>query len=260
MKQKMVKSNVNKSSFKEDMGELLTDNEVLKALTEVSRITFKDKFVYAVKHPVALFTGKFFMTIAIIVISCLVSIKIYTYQPKEITQPIKSEDFSDAEIFKKLQDSHKDYLNLSKKQRVITWIVKFSNVSYKLDGNPKYDQYDCVGAFAYYLWGFGSNVKHEPVNKVATRLNNLVTNGTCKQRKSYKEVDAGDIVVIQVQKNRPSHIGIVYGKMNNYLQIMDVSVKTMGMDIYDKPFNDEMIYGVFEMSFSFWIGDLLKEM
>lgn len=259
MKQDMIKNNIDNSGFKKEMEELI-DNDTLKALADVSKFSFKDKFVYAIKHPIALFTWKFFMTIIVIVISCLVSIKMYTYQPSEVIKPITSEGLSDIETFKRLQESHKDYLSLSKKQRLVKWVVKFSDATYKLDGNQKYKEYDCVGAFSYYLWGLGSNVQHEQVTKVTKRLAGLVENGSCKQRKNINQVKEGDIVIIQTKKNSPSHIGIIYGMSNKYLQICDVSAKTMGMDIYTKSFNDDMIYGVYEMSFSFWIGDLLKEM
>ncbi len=237
----------------------LIDEETLKALSAVSKITFKDKFIYAIQHPITMFTGKFFMAIIIIIISCLASIKIYTMQPNEIIQPIKAEDFSDAETFKKLQESHKAYISLSKKQRLIAWIVKFSNVTYQLDGNPKYDQYDCVGSVSYYLWGFGSNTRHETVTSMVKRFENLVATGSCKKRKSINDVMPGDIVVIQTERNKPSHVGIIYEVRNNLMQIMDVSVKANGMDIYDKTFNDDMIFAVYEVSFSFWIGDLLKQ-
>ncbi|OQB40861.1 MAG: hypothetical protein BWY04_01180 [candidate division CPR1 bacterium ADurb.Bin160] len=260
MKQEMIKNKIEQTpeQLKENLEGLIND-ETLQALADVLKITLKDKFIYAIKHPITIFTGRFFLALVIIIISCLASIKIYTMQPKEIIQPITAEDFSDAETFKKLQESYKNYLTLSKKQRLIAWIVKFSNVTYKLDGNPKYDQYDCVGAFAYYMWGFGSNVRHETVTNMVKRLENLVSNGSCKKRKNITQVVPGDIVIIQTERNRPSHVGVVYDVRNNFMQIMDVSVKANGMDIYDKSFNDYMINAVYETSFSFWIGDLLKQ-
>jgi len=258
MKEEMIKNNIKNSSFKNEMSEII-DNDTISALSKVSNISIKDKIIFAITHPVALFTWKFVLTIFMIIIGSLVSIKLYTYQPSELINPISYENFSDAETFKKLQETHKDYLNLSKKQRLIRWVIKFSDAKYKLDGNQKYKEYDCIGAVSYYLWSFGSNAQHEQVSKVAIRLKNLVNNGSCKERKKLSDVKEGDLIVIQTEKNRPSHIGIVYGIMNNQLQIMDVSAKTMGMDIYTKKFNDDMIYGIYEMSFSFWIGDFLKE-
>ena len=61
-----------------------------------------------------------------------------------------------------------------------------------------------------------------------------------------------------MEKNRPEHVGVIVKKINNYYQIVDVNVKLGGMGIYDLPYNDRRIYGIYEPGLAYWIGSLFK--
>lgn len=158
-----------------------------------------------------------------------------------------------------LKQSHTYYTTMATKDELlIAWIKSFSSWNYSLGGDPRLSRGDCTGAVFTFLRQWNSNVHFENVNATARRAENLVTRGEMQKRSSINDIETGDLIILKVG-DVPDHIGIVYDTPNGFVRYMDVNALVQGWDLPKRRFDDKVIYGIYSMSYSFWLGDLMKQ-
>lgn len=179
--------------------------------------------------------------------------------PDKIIETKKADEkFGLLQRLKSLKESHNYYVKMAtKNELIVSWIKQFGNWRYVSGGDPRYNTGDCIGAAHKFLRSWGANVAFENVKKTVGRINNLVSRGEQKKRKNRRQIKTGDIIIIRSSRG-PSHIGIIYDvTTTGYIRYMDVNsmMKTWGLQ-YHK-WKDWSIYGIYEISYSFWVGNLM---
>lgn len=158
-----------------------------------------------------------------------------------------------------LKQSHTYYTTMATKDELlISWIKSFSNWKYSSGGDPRYDKGDCIGAVYTFLRNWNSNIYFENVPLTAQRCENLLNRGEIDKRKTLNEVKTGDLVILQTM-GKPDHVGIVYDVANGYIRYMDVNVLVQTWDLSRRRLDDKSIYGIYSVSYSFWLGDLMQQ-
>ncbi len=237
--------------------------DVMLKLTEPFKVPLFEKILTFIKHPITQFAGHKLLLLLIIMIvsfsSAFFTAKLIQPQ-KSKYERINAEDYSPEKYYEILKQRHAEYKKLTPAALQIRWIELFSKFEYRLDGNSKYKQADCVGSVEEFLWSWGANVAHLTVVEKLKILKQYNEQGLNEERKSYNQVQPGDIVFIQIEEDRPSHVGIVFDKANGYIQIMDMNAKVKKMDFYDLKFDDKKIYAIYEIGLAFWAGDTFKDL
>ena len=80
------------------------------------------------------------------------------------------------------------------------------------------------------------------------------------KRLNVKQVKNGDIIFfnpMQINDENRWHVAIVYDVNNNYICYMDVNGKLGTMGFNYEEFGSRKIHSIYDVSFAFWIGDLL---
>jgi len=253
---------VKQSHFNTNVEEINSD-EVASKLMQPFKIPLKERIVNFIKHPITQFAGHKLLLLAILIIVSF-SAAFFTakiIQPKtQVYERVNAEDYSPTKYYEILKQRHAEYKKLTPAALQIRWIELFSKFEYRLDGNSKYKQADCVGSVEEFLWSWGANVAHLTVAQKLKVLKTYNEQGFNDKRTSYNQVQPGDMVFIQLSKNRPEHVGIVYDKASGYLQIMDINAKVNKMDFYDLYFTDEKIYAIYDIGLAFWSGDTYKDL
>lgn len=171
----------------------------------------------------------------------------------------KSNNVSLDKSIKDLKKSYRKYKQATKEELIVKWINFFSRSSYKLDGNLRYGQYDCSGALVTYLrFGWNSYVKFESVKQIKTRVEREAKLQRINIRRSIKQVKPGDIIIFKPNKRGYWHCGLVYDVSNGNVLYMDVNSSAKGMWFGIEKWGSSRISMVFEVTYAYWIGDLLK--
>lgn len=159
-----------------------------------------------------------------------------------------------------LKNTHNYYRKVATKdEMIVRWIEMFSNTTYKNDGNPKYNEYDCLSAVVHYLWKWGSNIKLETIPALISRVELLSKLNQLNIRTSITNVRSGDIVIFKPVKG-VWHLGVVWNvTKSNDIQFMDMNGRNaMGFGEYS--FNSDKIYKIVEVSYSLWCGDYIEQL
>lgn len=188
------------------------------------------------------------------------AISVTLLRPSILREDIVNEDkFGLLAQVKELKVKHSYYTKVATKdERLVKWVIMFSDWDYEQPGNPKFKKIDCSGAVYLYLQAWGSNLHLDSTKTFVTRANNLADRGELSVRKNSSEVRSGDIILIG--DDAPSHMGIVYDVKNDYIQYMDVNGLVKGMGLERKKWGDGSIVGIYEISYALWVGDLLREL
>ena len=132
------------------------------------------------------------------------------------------------------------------------WNEKFHNATYELNGQARYNKYDCLSAIYFFLQDRNSNFPLMKVEFLYAHFKNVT-----EKRKKYKDIKVRDLIIIYVKGNW--HIAIVEGKFGNrMLKYCDVNIKSNGPGYREISFDSRIIKGVYPISFEMWIGNLLK--
>jgi len=158
-----------------------------------------------------------------------------------------------------LKKTHEYYTKVAtKEERLMRWVMAFSNWKYQTDGDPKKLEGDCVGALYHYFSKWGSNFQLENIPWLITRTQNLASRGELKIRKSISDVQSGDIIILKISESN-QHLGVVYTTTGNWIQYMDMNVAT-NMGLEKIQWGNGWITSVVEVSYSLWIGNLMSEL
>ena len=170
------------------------------------------------------------------------------------------EQFSVMSQLEQLKKTHEYYTKVAtKEERLMRWVMAFSKWKYQLNGDPKYQQGDCVGAVYYYFQKWGSNFQLENVPWLISRTQNLANRGELKIRKCINDVHSGDIIILIISSEN-KHVGVVYDTVGPYVLYMDMNVATnMGLTT-PITWGNGQIQSICEVSYSLWIGDLMAEL
>lgn len=138
------------------------------------------------------------------------------------------------------------------------WNKKYHDTKYKWDGNSKYNEYDCTSAVYWFLKDLKSNFQLMSVKQLESKLNQ-----SSYKRKSYNEVQVGDLIVFYVNSSN-WHIGIVDGKGgdgqgNLKIKYCAMDVVSTGAAYGQISFGSSIVKGIYPMTLDLWIGDLLKK-
>lgn len=208
--------------------------------------------------PMKTFSWLSFVITTVIMIF-VIGISAYVYSINSIHKITDyNKEFNKIEQVKYLRKSYEVFKNSTKEEIVVSWVDLFSHSDYQLNGDPKYNQFDCAGALNAVFNYWGANIPIENVKSIVYRCENLAKRGELDIRKNYYEVQPKDIIIIQTSKNDPSHVGMVWNTNNGYVQYVDVNAKVQTIGFNEYKFNDWHIYRIYEVSYSLWIGDLLK--
>jgi len=174
---------------------------------------------------------------------------------------INSEQFSFYQRIREFDKSHQYYTTIATKNELFTkWIELFDGWRYVLNGDPKYKKADCVGAVYHFLTnGWNSNMYLEDVKSIVGRAKILAKKSELKIRRSKYSIKSGDLIIIQVVKNKPSHAGIVYDVQNNWVRYFDLNIKHRTWGMRSVRWKDWRVYAIYEISLSFWLGDLCSQ-
>lgn len=173
---------------------------------------------------------------------------------------VKREKFGILQRLETLKQTHTYYTKFATKNELLNkWVWHFGDWNYSRGGDPRYERGDCVGAVYKFLRGWNSNVEFENVDSIVKRAKNLAARGELDIRKNIKDIQSGDIIILQVKKNYPSHIGIVYDTPNKYVRYLDVNAQVGTWGLGKHKWGAMNIHMIFGVSYSFWCGNLIKE-
>jgi hypothetical protein len=131
------------------------------------------------------------------------------------------------------------------------WNEKYHEAAYQLNGDAKYNKYDCTSSIYWILKDLKSNF---PLLAVADMQKYLEI--VSSKRKGFYDVQIKDLIVMYVRG--AYHIAMVEGKKGNTIQYLDVNVADDGAGYKTIAFDNAYIKGVYPITFELWIGDLLK--
>jgi len=173
---------------------------------------------------------------------------------EDIFLPIKERNFSLAEKFNQLKESHNYYTNIATKDELLSiWVKNFSEIAIK-------EIKTSIDAIKKFFRKMNSNCQPNSVRDFIKTAQSLAERGELEIRRSSNKVKSGDLIIIQNKKNNPSHIGIVYDVKNEYIQYMDVNGKVNGWGMNAYKWGDWHIYNVYEVSISLWLGDMMRKL
>jgi len=199
------------------------------------------------KRSTALIAGGLFLFVTIILLAYkLGEWKAY---PK-YNEHLKT--LSYTEKIQHLQTTYKYYQRAPKEELLVQWVKIFSKSTYLLNGDGKYNQYDCVSSCYAFLNVMGANVTVNNVVYTYKRLQQMHALGYAKLRTNFYDIQPGDILI----SHDASHMSIVYDKKENFVIYMDVNFKLKGMGINQIHWTDKNITAIYSMSFHFWSGNL----
>lgn len=173
---------------------------------------------------------------------------------------IKPHAFSASQKIDKLYQSWFYYNHLmTKKEFMEVWIDLFADSKYMHGANLPKGRYDCIGAVATALQYFGANIQKMSIPSLVSLCENYRQKKELDKRTNYNKVKLGDIIIIQTQPNSPSHVGLVWGTNNGWVEYVDENVRPMGMGFEHERWGSGRIYAIYELSFPLWAGNILKE-
>jgi hypothetical protein len=174
----------------------------------------------------------------------------------------KTENFTQQEKLdriKELSISWEAFKNMSPEEKLFRWIRMFKGWQYKLDGDPKYKQADCVGAVYTYFFSLGANLQPENVDWIMKRVENLNERGQCNFRTAINQVESGDLIILVISDSN-KHVGMVIDTTpTGLVRYVDMNVGSMTYGHDWIKFGDGRIRHIADMSKPLWFGDFFKE-
>lgn len=190
----------------------------------------------------------------------------YKVDPRDkYLSPHKEFGVSIQQRLDELKKGHNYYTKVATKEELmVKWIEMFSRSRYRRDGNPKYNEYDCISAVIHFFWRWNSNIFLENVKALKSRSEKLSALSQLEIRKTYTRVKPGDIIIFNPIRGN-WHCGIIYDKKNGYILFMDVNAVIMGSGMGQYKFKNwkeksDRINMIIEPSYSLWIGNLLQRL
>jgi hypothetical protein len=226
---------------------------ILKVLAAVST-----KLWQAAHYPIKNMSWMFFASVLLCAIG--VTVGAMSFRTRGNDSSLSSEKYSTVSRISELKRTYDYFYKVASPiEKRVRWETMFSGWRYKLNGDPKYKEADCVGAVYLYYQKWGANFQLESVPWLIARVKNLSERNLVRIRKSTNEVVSGDLIILKISEEN-QHVGVVLDTPNGYVRYMDVNVGTMTEGLEKIKWGDPAIVYVAEMSFQLWIGDLMQEL
>lgn len=267
----MVKQKPSDNNSEHDVQELLTaplknDSKFRKGLQVLKNNIVVSKFLNVpaiiwrlIHYPIKNFSWLSLLMVIAIVGGIATMVTFYRMKPTAQIAELDYKKYDKTQRLTELRASYDAFRNASALQHHIRWMVTFNGWKYKLDGDPKKKEGDCVGVMYHYLVSvWGANIPLESVGWLEKRCHNLMERGHLKERKDLASIRTSDIIIFNVSPSN-QHVGLVLEVQNGWILYCDMGVKyqTAGIDSVRL---GEMGTRVYELSFPLWIGDLLAEL
>lgn len=190
----------------------------------------------------------FFLIGLIVVLSILMEINLFNQSEKQKVNYYNN--LSPEEKFLELKKNYKNFKRITGKDFLILWHRMYGNYQYKLNGNPVYLKTDCtISIFDFYI-NLGANLKRSNAGEIKEILSQK-----SKKREKARDVKIGDILIFR-KKGDIGHAACVYKIWKNRIYYCDVNARDNGAGYDWIEFNK--LESVYELSFSFWCGDIFK--
>ena len=173
---------------------------------------------------------------------------------------------SQQEKLKELQRTFNEFKTNATPEVIINrWIKLFITCNYKMNGNPRYNNFDCASALRTFYNSFGANLSNDNVEALDNRVKKLYGIGQISFRKSYRTVEPGDFIIFNPISDGSWHCAVIFKKDNEYIQYLDVNILVDGMGVNAIRWSikkgstlPHKIKKIVSMSYSLWLGNLLK--
>lgn len=251
--------NLNQKEQEDLLAPFTTKFEKICAIIKNSIFVRLTQKIWQIAHyPIKKLNWFSFITILIMVAS--ITFGFMNYKASHTRESgVGYEQFGIMNQLEQLKKSHEYYTKVAtKEERLMRWVMEFSNWKYQTDGDPKKHAGDCVGAVYHYFQKWGSNFQLENIPWLITRTQNLASRGELKIRKNIGEICSGDLIILKIN-NSNQHLGIVYTVQGSWVQYMDMNVAT-NMGLEKIQWGSPWITSVCEISYSLWIGNLMVEL
>ncbi len=213
-----------------------------------------------VHYPIRNFSWLSLLMVMAIVGAIATMITFYRMKPMaQMAAELDYKKYDKTQRLTELRASYDAFRNATALQHHIRWMVTFTGWKYRLDGDPKKKEGDCVGVMYHYLVSvWGANIPLESVGWLEKRCHNLMERGHLKERKDLASIRTSDIIIFNVSPSN-QHVALVLEVQNGWIIYADMGVKyqTAGIDAVKL---GDMGTRVYELSFPLWIGDLLAEL
>jgi hypothetical protein len=175
--------------------------------------------------------------------ACFISLSCKDYQT---TLPI-------PKAVQKLQVSYAQYKSLTGKELLVIWNDMFFDAEYKLNGDMKFDKYDCSSASWRFFRRLESNVVFENTEDSENRLKRITT-----PRKYLRDIEVGDVIIFnRVGDNGHMAVLVKVNKRTGLVRYVDVNVMNDGLGFNSIIWNDTRIKNIYPVTFDYWCGDVL---
>jgi len=174
--------------------------------------------------------------------------------PREVTGSLN-------EQFSILRDNYNYYIEeVSKQELLRIWVELYADSTYRLDGNPRYNEYDCASSVINFLnRRFGANVSNENVKALDERIDKLIALDLISVKDRYNAIEIKDIIIFNPLPDGSWHCAIVCEKNKGLIQYMDMNGRIDRMSVRDEEWNSPRIRKIVSISFPLWLGDLLEK-
>lgn len=244
----------------EDPGKVyLKEQQALMDITKKNIIIrFKNKLWQLLHYPVKNISWLSFIAVITVIISVTITVMVFKYGPK--ADSLSSEKYSILSRIQEIKTKNDLYYKATKEERLIKWIVMFSDWKYALGGDYKQKNADCLGASNLYLQQWGLNIVLESIPLLVKRMENLSDRGELKIKKTLDNVKSGDIIIFSYANGTNLHVGFVYDITSGYCRYFDMNadVQTWGFDKIK--WGNPNIWIVGEISYSLSLGNLMQEL
>lgn len=254
-----VHQNLNQKEQEDLLAPFMTKFEKFRnAMKNSIFVRLTAKLWQASHYPIKKLNWLSFITVIVLFVS--ITFGIMNYKASHTRESgVGYEQFGIMNQLEQLKKTHEYYTKVAtKEERLMRWVMEFSNWKYQTDGDPKKHEGDCVGAVYHYFQKWGANFQLENIPWLITRTNNLASRGELKIRKNISEVHSGDLIILKVSESN-QHLGVVYTTQGNWIQYMDMNVAT-NMGLEKIQWGNGWITSVCEISYSLWIGNLMTEL
>jgi hypothetical protein len=172
--------------------------------------------------------------------------------PRKITGSLHNQ-------FVVLRDNYNYFTEeVTKEELMSTWVELYADATYRLDGNPRYNQFDCISAVINCLNNrFGANFSNENVEDLDKRIDTLVSLGLITLKTKYNHIEIKDLIIFASRDGW--HCAIVCDKNKGLIQYIDINGHLGRMGIPDVAWDSRAIRKIVKISFPLWIGDLLEK-
>lgn len=209
---------------------------------------------YPIGEKISLVT---FVSIILIIVSIVfVSTMLkFRYSSGEV---LSSEKYGISNRIQEIKVKTDLYYKATKDERLIKWIVTFSDWRYQINGDYKQKRADCLGSANLNLQQWGLNVVLESIPLLVKRMQNLSDRDELKIRTAYNQIESGDIIIFKFADNN-LHVGFVYDLTNNYIRYYDVNSDTQTWGFEKIKWGNPNIWLVGQISYSLSLGNLMSE-